>query len=92
MSAVRRTGWRGGAVAALILALVLASLMPLSGRLGSGSHRPELSRASAGEAGVPLQLAQRIRRGPAEEEKPAEAAPEKPAAPELPESPLRRQS
>jgi hypothetical protein len=71
---------------------VLASLTPLSGRLGIGSHRPELSRASAGEAGVPLQLAQRIRRGPAEEEKPAEAAPEKPAAPEVPESPLRRQS
>jgi len=34
MSAVRRTGWRGGAVAALVLALLLASLIPLSGRLG----------------------------------------------------------
>ncbi|HTO11453.1 MAG TPA: hypothetical protein VMQ51_07765 [Candidatus Binatia bacterium] len=92
MSAVRRTGWRGGAVAALVVALVLVSLTPLGGRVGVGAHRPELSRAAAGEPGAALQLAQRIRRGPAEEEKPAEAAPEKPAAPELPESPLRRQS
>src|SRR5207253_1613736 len=54
--------------------------------------RPEMARAAAGEPSGMLQLAQRLRRGPAEEEKPAEAQPEKPAAPELPESPLRRQS
>jgi hypothetical protein len=91
MSAVRRTGWRGGAVAALILALLVASLIPLSGRLGVNPHRPEIARAAAGEPGASLQLAQRIRRG-GEEEKPAEPAPAPPAAPALPESPLRRQS
>jgi hypothetical protein len=92
MSAVRRTGWRGGAVAALILALVLVSLTPLGGRFGLGAHRPEISRAAAGESGPVLQLAQRIRR-PAEEEKPAEPAPPaKPAGPAVPDSPLKGQS
>ena len=92
MSAVRRTGWRGGAVAALFLALVLVSLMPLGGRLGGSAHRPEISRASADEGGPVLQLAQRIRR-PAEEEKPAEPAPPaKPAGPAVPDSPLKGQS
>src|SRR5207244_2852588 len=52
MSAVvRRSGWRGGAVAALVIALLLAALTPLGGRLGGGGHVPALSPAAAGEAG-----------------------------------------
>ena len=74
--AVRRSGWRGGAVAALVGALLLVALTPLGGRLSGGAHRPEMARAAAGEPSGMLQLAQRLRRGPAEEEKPAEAQPE----------------
>ena len=92
MSAVKRSGWRGGAVAALLLALVLVSLTPLGGRLATSTHRPEVPVASAGEASPALQLAQRIRR-PAEEEKPAEPAqPAQPARPAVPDSPLKGQS
>ncbi len=82
--------WRRGALAALLAALVLMALAPLGDRLGLGARRPELALAAAGEPGEALRLAQRIRRGPAEEEKPAESA--APAAPAVPESPLARQS
>ncbi|HET7339826.1 MAG TPA: hypothetical protein VFL90_00065 [Methylomirabilota bacterium] len=72
-------GWRRGALAALMLALLVASLAPLTGRLAAGE-------------GGDLRLAQRIRRGPAEEEKPAEPETTAPATPAVPESPLARQS
>jgi hypothetical protein len=91
--AVKRAGWRGGAVTALVVALLLAALTPLGGRVRGDSARPAMALASAGEAAGSMQLAQRIRRGPQVEEAPAQPAqPDAPATPALPESPLRRQS
>ena len=76
-----RSGWRRGLFAALAAALVLGALLPLPGR--STGVRPRVDGigvAAAGETS-PVRLAQRIRRGPSEEETPAPA----PAEPEKPE-------
>ena len=81
MSTGGRSGWRRGLFAALAAALVLGALLPLPGRRAGERERVDgIGVAAAGETS-PIRLAQRIRRGPTEEETPPPA----PAAPEKPE-------
>ncbi len=81
MSRGGRSGWRRGLFAALAAALVLGALLPLPGRRAGERERVDgIGVAAAGETS-PIRLAQRIRRGPTEEETPPPA----PAAPEKPE-------
>jgi hypothetical protein len=87
-----RSRWRRGALTALVLALVLASVVPWPARHATTRSDAGVAVAQASE-GSHLRLAQRIKRGPAEEETPAK--PEPPAAPAKPEpekSPLATQN
>ena len=87
-----RSRWRRGALAALVLALVLAAFVPWPVRHATTRSDAGVAVAQASE-GSHLRLAQRIKRGPAEEETPAK--PETPAAPAKPEpekSPLATQN
>jgi hypothetical protein len=84
--------WRRAGVTALMVALVLAALVPWSSRESTRRPSTGVAIASADERS-PLQLAQRIRRGPAEEEPPAQpATPAEPEKPEPEKSELAKQS
>ena len=91
MSTGGRSGWRRGLFAALAAALVLGALLPMPGRRGGERPRVDgIAVATAGETS-PLRLAQRIRRGPSEEETPPPPAPAEPAKPEPEKSELAKQ-
>ena len=91
MSTGGRAGWRRGLFAALAAALVLGALLPMPGRRGGERPRVDgIAVATAGETS-PLRLAQRIRRGPSEEETPPPPAPAEPAKPEPEKSEMAKQ-
>ena len=75
-----RSRWRRGALAALILALVLAAFVPWPARHATTRPDAGVAVAQASE-GSPVRLAQRIKRGPAEEEKETPAEPRRPPRP-----------
>jgi len=76
-----RSRWRRAALAALVTALVLGALAPWPGTRAARRPDTGVAIAAAGERS-PVQLAQRIRRGPSEEEPAQPATPAEPAKPE----------
>jgi hypothetical protein len=84
--------WRRAGLAALVAALALGALLPWPARRAVRPPEGGVALASADERS-PLQLAQRIRRGPSEEEPPAQpATPAEPEKPEPEKSELAKQS
>jgi hypothetical protein len=81
--------WRRAALAAALVAVVVAALTPWPG--GPSARRPEAGVAAADERS-PVRLAQRIRRGPTEEEPAPPATPPVPEKPEAEKSELAKQS
>ncbi len=83
--------WRRIALAASMLLLGLSALVPWPGQPTARRAAAGVATAAAGERG-PVQLAQRIRRGPAEEEPAPPAAPTEPAKPEPEKSEVAKQN